>query len=243
MASPLEIDVVNDQDIHNFVQTRKLLRHSIQLPEDLVKGYEILNACNGDLPTPALRTANALFILCRQHLTVGTISLLRLYGGQMFKETRSAVEAAGLAYLIQQSEEDFQAFREDSGPAERRRARKRFTSARLFPDTIPQMVALKQTYDRASSLSHTNRMTFIRHIHTEGGKFYYQDIQQAEAARIPSFLYWLCNVHLAILSAAEIVFPHLAGDYPRFKKEKRYIEEKLWRFHDQYRAGFSGSSK
>ena len=237
-----EIEQLNEQDAYNFKHVREHLGYNANLPDDVAKAYDFLAKANSParLPTLQARTANALFFLCRKHLTLGAIALFRIYSAQMFRETRAAVEAAGIAHAIQTNLDDFNLFRDDGSPEARRRVRKTFTSARLFPTEVPELAELRRYYNTASDLSHTNRMTFIRHLSAGKGPneatFYYQDIRPDEGKQLPSFLHWLCAAHVRILFVADVVFPDNSVALEDFRKERRYVAEKLGRFHLQHKS-------
>lgn len=240
-----ELELLNEQDAYNFEHVREFLGHSASLPGDVASVYELLRTTNGPdhLPTSEARIANALFQLCRKHLTLGAMALFRVYSAQMFRETRAAVEAAGIAYAIQTRPDDFKIFQENGTPEARRRARKRFTSAVLFPTDIPELASLRTYYNNASDLSHTNRITFVRHFSrgeaANQAVFYYQDIRKTDGDQIPHFLYWLCSAHVKILRSADLIFPACANS-EAFQRERRYATEKLVRFHQQHKIRMSG---
>ncbi|NDJ12303.1 MAG: hypothetical protein EBY17_14085 [Acidobacteriia bacterium] len=237
------IATVNAFDAHNFDQLKEHLNSSALLPDDVVNLYTIHHeAISPLLNTSRARNAAALFVLCQKHLVLGTISLFRLYSAQMFRETRAAVEAAGIAHLIQTDAKSFEVFSQDDGSeAARKLARKTFTSRALYPSSIPQLALLSDFYDTASMLSHTSGITFVRHLsagQTVGQmKFGYQDIQRENISReLPKQMFWLCNAHLAILMAADVVFAGLDVDLSKFRQKRKDIFERVQRFnaaHDQ----------
>lgn len=237
------IATVNGFDAHNFDQVKEYLKYSALLPDDVANLYRMHHeAISPLLSASPARNAGALFVLCQKHLVLGTTSLFRLYSAQMFRETRAAVEAAGIAHAIQTDAKNFEVFSQDDGSEDARKlARRTFTSRALYPDSIPQLALLSDFYDTASRLSHTSGITFIRHLSdgkTVGQmKFAYQDIQMENMNRdLPKQLFWLCQAHLAILMAADVVFAGLDVDLSKFTQERKDVFERLQRFnaaHDQ----------
>jgi hypothetical protein len=232
------VTTVNDYDIHNFDQAKQYLKYAALLPDDVANLYTMhYQAISPHLVTSAARNAGALFVLCQKHLVLGTTSLFRLYSAQMFRETRAAVEAAGIAHAIQTDSTAFKVFSEDDGSeAARRLARKTFAPRSLFPATVPQLALLSDFYDTASRLSHTSGLTFVRHLiesPTVGQmKFAYQDVQLENMNRdLPKQLFWLCQAHLGILLAADVVFKGLHADPTRFSQERKDVFERLNRFN------------
>jgi hypothetical protein len=238
------LQVINEHDAHNFEGSRQFLGHMADLPEDVAKLYTIhREAILPGVTAGPVGYAFGLYTACRKHLVLGSVSLFRLYSAQTFRETRAAIEAAGLAYAIQTDPESHRIFKADDGRDKeaRKTARKYFTSSRLFPPDVPKLASLKILYDLNSTFSHTNWLTFIRHVDenaTPGQfEFLYQDIKNHRLPRdLPRFLIGLCYAHVAILTAADVVFPfaHLEG----FKKERMYVFEKLQRFDAQHKAQF-----
>ena len=56
-------------------------------------------------------------------------------------------------------------------------------------------------------------MTYAQHLDVgeDQPKFRFQDIKREEIPKaLPIYLLWICQVHLAILMAAHIVFEHVA---------------------------------
>jgi hypothetical protein len=119
----------------------------------------------------------------------------------MYRESGAAVEAAGIARLIQVDPAAFKVFSEDDGSeTARRNARKTFAPAVLFPKDKPQMHILADFYDTASRLSHTSGLTFVRHLAQPSGgtaRFSYQDIAVNNVPReLPMPLLTLCQTHI-----------------------------------------------
>jgi hypothetical protein len=146
------------------------------------------------------------------------------------------VEAAGIAHAIQTDPNSFKVLSEDDGSeAARKLARTTFSSKLLFPAAIPQLKLLFDFYDTASRLSHTSGLTFVRHFkrHSATGPigFTYQDIQHENLDRdLPHHLFWLCQAHIAILMAADVVFSAVNADLSNFKQARVDIFERLNRF-------------
>ncbi|HTU44860.1 MAG TPA: hypothetical protein VMF91_07350 [Bryobacteraceae bacterium] len=244
------IDAINEFDNFNFEQIKKGLGAATLLPDDVLNLYEM----HAGAVAPYLATApksqrysGALYFVCRKHLALGATALFRVYSAQTFRETRAAVEAAGIAYAIRDDPEKFKIFAEDDGTEPRRRAaRNAFKSHVIFPKTIPKLALLKEFYDTASELSHTNLTSFLRHLSRDNPKphrFSYQDFQPKDINRdLPKTLFWLCDAHLAILMAADLVFPDIPeGHIAAFKKERQYVFERVHRFHEAHGDSISAA--
>jgi len=233
------VGMVNGYDVHNFDQVKQFLKYAAMLPDDVAKLYTMHHeAISPHLTTSAARNAGALFVLCQKHLVLGTTALFRLYSAQMFRETRAAVEAAGIAHAIQTDATSFKVFTEDDGSeAARKLARNTFAPRLLFPKATTELSLLGDFYDTASRLSHTSGLTFVRHLSdspTVGQmKFLYQDMQMQNMEReLPKNVFWLCQAHLAILIAADVVFASTTGaDLAKFAQERRDIFQRLNRFN------------
>jgi hypothetical protein len=187
-----EIAAVDAMDRANFDGLTKELGPAASLP-DYVHRLYVLHSATVDphLVTPQQRTAGALFIVCRKHLVLGTLALLRLYSAQMYRESRAAVEAAGIARLIVTDMEAFRIFSSDDGSAAAAKgARTVFKSKNLFPKADKILDVLYGHYDLASRLSHTSGLTFLRHLVAGSGTgqmtFTYQDIHKESEPRCPS---------------------------------------------------------
>jgi hypothetical protein len=240
------LTIVNEYDAENFAKVVEFLDYTALLPEDLGKLYEMHHkAISPHLTTSSLRVAAGLYVLCFKHLALGTASLFRLYSAQAWRETRAAVEAAGVAHAIQTNPDYFKIFKEDDGSEKTRKVvRNTFKSNVLFPSSVPALEALKTYYDIASQLSHTNTISFVQHLGdsaTEGQRsFSFQDIQPENiAAQLPKMLFWTCQSHLAILVAADNVFPELPADMEPFRKQRSEFFQKLNRFSEKHKSSFS----
>jgi hypothetical protein len=208
------------------------------LPDDLVRLYGLhYSAIATQLPDYPAQIAGTLYVACRKHLVLGITSLFRRYSSQAFRETRTAVEAAGIANAIRLSDESFRIFREDRDEDSRKAARKRFIPARLF---VGELARLKEYYDKASELSHTNRRTFGPHLNLGEGTFCYQDLRDADIPKLATnYLIWICVAHMTILEMADFIFSDAQGDLVvKFKRERRYLGEKIYRFNLQNEGSY-----
>jgi hypothetical protein len=206
---------------------------AVELPDDLAGLYTLhYTAIESQLPDYPAQIAGALYVACRKHLVLGITSLFRRYSSQAFRETRAAVEAAGVANDIRRDEESFRIFREDRDEESRKIARQRFTPAKIFAGELKQ---LRHYYDKASELSHTNRRTFAPHLNLSQGTFSYQDVSGDDIPKlITNYLIWICTAHLTILEMADLVFPEAEGEVvTKFKAERRALGERVYRFNLQ----------
>jgi len=117
-------------------QNRKAVYESVgaaaALPDDLDELYALQYAAI-DLQTYSAQVAGALYVACRKHLVLATTSLFRRYSSQAFRETRAAVETAGIAHAIRQDTECLQIFVDDQGSgASRAAARNRLKPGMIF---------------------------------------------------------------------------------------------------------------
>jgi len=238
----------NDIDNANFDSITRDLGAMALLPDDVEKLYTQHHDTIGQhLTTVAARTAGALFVLCRKHLVLGASALFRLYSAQMYRESRAAVEAAGIARLIQIDPEALRVFGSDDGSeAARKLARGTFAPKRLFPDSVPEVHVLSEFYDTASRLSHTSGLTFVRHLSqpsTTGDiAFAYQDILADNINReLPIHVLWLCQAHMLILVAADNIFTDVKADLENFKLERAAVFQRLVRFNAVRESTASGA--
>jgi len=241
--SSLEIDDANEKDIHNFRESRRVLGQSLDLSDDLVKVYKRLGEAFTAAPSQADKYAVSMLSACRKHLTLSITSLLRLHLTQALRETRSAVEAAGIAYAIRANSEVFAIFREDGTPESRKKALKTLKSGVLFPASVPKMHALKKHFDLASTMSHTNLVTFARHYPDEPGAkprtFRFQDLGEPAVPNLHRWLYWICVVHLEILGASDVIYNGILTSPAPFLEEHKYVRGKLARFYVKARSEFA----
>jgi hypothetical protein len=243
------ISALNELDKVNFDGISKGLGALALLPDDVEKLYvQHYAAISEHLVAVEARSAGALFVLCRKHLALGTTSLFRLYSAQMYRESRSAVEAAGIARLIQADPVAWEVFRDDDGSeAARKKARKTFSPGVLFPKDNTQMQLLSDFYDTASRLSHTSGLTFVRHLSqatpSGGVSFSYQDIVATKVAlELPMHVLTLCQTHLTILIAADIIFPDVKADLEPFRKERAVVFQRMLRFYTAHKNMHSRGS-
>jgi hypothetical protein len=242
---------VNSHDANNFEAAKRQLGYATLLPDDVLKLYELQENLfdSARSPGPA-QMASGLYTLCSKHLILGTLALLRLHSGQACRETRAAVESAGIAYVIQKNPEMYEIFLNDDGSDEaaRKRARNAFKTSVIFPANEPLIHQLLPFYDEASHLSHTNHMTFLQHVSSRKAgsqkvTFNYQDISpDSVQSMLPTMLFWLCLAHLFILQATNVVFKGLRKpDVDRFNKECRLVCDRIRRFNQKQLQTEAGS--
>ena len=161
---------------------------------------------------------------------------MRLYSAQMYRESRAAVEAAGIARLIVTDMDAFRTFSSDDGTAAAaKRARDTFKTGKLFPKDVPICKVLYDHYDLASRLSHTSGLTFLRHIviNPKQGQslFTYQDIHKEHLKRdVIQHLLWLCQAHVSILVSADETFAAVNANLDVFRKELGALFSRLTQF-------------
>ncbi len=239
-VQPSAIDVLNDQDLHNYAEVRRNFRHETCLADDVLIAYNLCaEALQPHLQTQADRIASALLVgICRNHLVLGATALFRIHAAQMFRETRSAVESAGIAYVVRRDSAMLQIFLEDDGrPIQREAAKKAFRRGKIFPQTEPVLAVLGDEYDLASYRAHTNILSFVSHLaKTRMPGLTQVSIQDIAKGHIPQFvplhIFWLAHAHIAILLSALATFPDLpsAPEVTKFKKELEYVNSKIARF-------------
>ncbi|MFZ0589610.1 MAG: hypothetical protein WAM39_03955 [Bryobacteraceae bacterium] len=243
-TSPL--DELRAQDEHNYKEIRKAFENETLIADDVVRAYDLYRkAVEPHLANERMRVASAIVGgICGQHLIRGALSLFRLHSAQMFRETRSAVEAAGIAHAIQHDEKKLQIFLQDEGrPEQRRKARSTFRPRIIFPDDQPLLKILNDHYEVASLRSHTNVLNFVLHLSKsdEPGRLHIhaQDIPRKRLPQdFPLLLFWLCQAHVSILCCVEIIFPGLPStkQMSDFFHEHRYIFEKVQRFNQNHQS-------
>jgi hypothetical protein len=239
------VAAVDAMDRSNFDGLTRMLGTVALLPDDIEALYvQHAETIDRHLVTSQSKAAGALFVLCRKHLVLDATSLFRLYSAQMFRETRAAVEAAGIARAVQADEAIYKVFREDDGSeVAAGLARKTFTSRRLFPKEKPPFELLSEFYDTASRLSHTSGLTFMRHIvhDPKTGKvdFLYQDVGKENLNRdLPQQVFWLCLAHICILVSSDVTFSSLGADLAGFQRERAAIFERVGRFKAAHQARY-----
>jgi hypothetical protein len=235
---------IYDQDASNFEKAKSRLGFATLLPDDILKLYTLLHeTAKPFLHTGVAETAAGLYVLCSKHLVLGTLALLRLHSTQAFRETRAAVECAGIAYVIQKDPEKYKVFVNDDGerPEARKVAKRTFRTDIIFPDHEPLVRQLRFHYESASHLSHTNAMTFRQHL--SRGKtdsplvlFNFQDINSETVDRVlPEMLILICMAHLDVLSASAAVFPEMRKN-ESFQGEWQQVLERVGRFREQFNS-------
>jgi len=233
------VRVLNDADTHNIEVSFTVLGQMADLPDQIDALYGALNeALKPLMNTEAAQCAGLLYASARTHLATGAIALYRLHASQMSRETRSAVEAAGIARLIQSDKESFEIFLADWDDEQARRAAKnRFTSARLFPKTEADMAPLGEFYAANSDLSHTNRFTLFEHVSLEedsgNARFSTQDIKH-DPGELKKRLSWMCMAHLGVIVAAQGTFK--TADFSKIIPEGRYLWGRVQRLAESVAA-------
>jgi hypothetical protein len=238
-----EIRALSEADAGNFRVVYASVGAAAILPDDVAGLYKMhYSAIQHRLPDLPAQIAGALYVACRKHLVMGATALFRCYSTQAFRETRTAVEAAGIARAIRADPENFSIFKDDKGSgASRKAARARFTSKLLFPSDVPEFTRLGECYKKASELSHTNRRTLVPNLDLNEQLFSYQDIRQKDIPRlVVNHLLWICFAHITILEAADLVFNDVSGDLESFRNECRYVGERLARFDEKNQGTIVG---
>jgi hypothetical protein len=231
---------IYEHDAENFELTKRQLGAAVLLADDVLLLYKQLDTMvEPYLALPSSQMAGCLYTLCSKHLVLGALSLLRLHAAPACRETRSAVECAGIAYVIQKDPTKYRIFVNDTGENEKARkiARNTFKPKVIFPESEPRIRRLEQFYDDASMLSHTNKTTFIQHLTNmkPGGTkvtFNYQDITpEAVATLLPAMLLFVCKAHLGILLAANLVFEGIPQDeVDCFNAKHKMVSDRAGRF-------------
>lgn len=231
ITSQFESDEVNRKIVHKSLGTVALI------PDELTELYVLHYKAIGDhFPDNVAEVASWLYVGCQKHLVLAVTSLFRCYSTQAFRETRGAIESAGIAHAIRRDSETFRLFKDKLDTREKRKAhRERFKSNVLFSGDI---LKLKALYDRASELSHTNRRTFGPHLNIRERTFSYQDLHKKDIPKLATnYLLWICAAHLTILEMADFVFPEAHGELvAKFKQERQWLREKIYRFDQQNRS-------
>lgn len=210
MESDLTTQLLHDKDEENYQWSRRGLAAYCQIPDDIAQLYAMANLSIG----PKLRTMEdrvALTLAVPQnlkHLLLGTNSLYRHHSVQMYREVRSAVEAAGIAWLIRGDPAKYKIFVEDrrQDNASRTAAKEAFKPKAIFLASERMLVKLREHYDEASVRAHTTFLGFFAHLkqeqHLQSTRFLMHDIDPAIAERhLPVHLHWMCDAHLDIIKA------------------------------------------
>lgn len=231
---------IYSSDASNFELAKRQLGGATLLPDDVLRLYRLQEKLVEPYLLPgSSQMAGCLYTLCSKHLVLGTLSLLRLHSTQACRETRAAVECAGIAYAIQRDPEKYKIFLNDTGDDEtaRRLARRTFRTEIIFPEGEPGIHKLRFWYEQASQFSHTNKMTFVQHLSrripgSAKVSFNYQDITPENVGSLlPTMLIWLCMAHLEILLAADVVFGGVpAVELDAFNRERQLVCERVLRF-------------
>ena len=203
----------------------------LELPNDIIKLYNShYDAVRVSFRGKAATLAGLLYVSCCQGLTMAVAALLRRHSSQAFRETRVAIEAAGIAHEITKDPESLKIFADDRGNPESRKAvRHHFKSKTLFREGASSLLA---AYNKASELSHRNRRSLIRHIDKSEEYFNYQDLSDSDIPLLANnYLLWICSAHVIILEVADCVFSDNTNDaVTGFRNERQLIRERVARF-------------
>jgi hypothetical protein len=209
------IDDLKTKDDENYAQISIIFKTEIDLINDLVDLYELCGiALKPHLKDVGARIAGALvFGMGRNHLVRGTLSLSRAHAAPMFRETRSAVEAAGMACCVMKHDDMRDVLLADVGTRETRAAMKKtFTQKRIFPKEKKVFRQLRSDYDYCSWRAHTNMASFMTHIgRTDEGQaaLQVQDIRSGTATgEVALYFMHLLLSHLHILTSVDESFDH-----------------------------------
>ena len=164
-----ELSFIKDHDEQNYRLVREGIGDAAYFPDAVLGIYagqhELLVQ---HLQSNQEKHAGALlFGLCVKHLVTGANNLFRGQAGVMYRETRGAVETAGLAYRVLNDTKAFEVYLADHehDKTARQAFREQTRSKQLFPNTAPAIVQkLGEHYNHASQKAHTNRMNFLRNI-------------------------------------------------------------------------------
>lgn len=240
-----ELSVINDHDEQNYRLVREGIGDAAYFPDAVLGIYagqhELLAQ---HLKSNQEKHAGALlFGLCVKHLVTGANNLFRGQAGVMYRETRGAVETAGLAYRVLNDTKTFEVYLADQ--EHDKKARQAFKdqtrSKQLFPDTAPDIVQkLGEHYNHASQKAHTNRMNFLRNIaySKERGtsEMSLNDFTpQNLIPMLPLELFWMCHVHLDILlTSCLAIFRHVPVNFGEIINTQNEIQERLGAFVEQF---------
>lgn len=240
---------VSKVDEHNSKQILKFFNAECQILDDIANCYHL---CGKLLGSSAATQAEALarsfiFGLCRNHLILGGISLIRCHSAMMFRETRIAIETAGTAHAIQTNSEMLEIFLDNDQNLKQRDNKKKVKNAfrpqNLFPHNIPLLKALDDLYRQASSRGHMNMVSFVLHLarnrDKETTEVLTQDMHEDRARHeLPLELIWLCMAHIAILDTCDIIFPGIVStpQMKPFVDERLYLKGKVLRFRQKHKS-------
>lgn len=247
MAEHSALNELRSMDERNVSALLQNFSNECRIIDDLAACYVLYSQILEPLvQTDSQRLAQGFICgICRKHLLLGSLSLLRRHAAMMYRETRSALEAAGISHAIQLDPEKLKVLLEDEPLASREQERllkqqKRklskhiFKPEHIFPDEIPQMKDLDDRYRTASALGHTNMGSFVVHLAKNasgGATITTQDIQDANVrSDFLRHFNWMLISHIKILELGDLIFP-AAQALDVFKKERQYIVEKMARFY------------
>jgi hypothetical protein len=211
-----QIEGLHSSDEANYCAISAAFREERALINELASVYDsCVEALRPALKDDAHFVAfNFICGLGRKHLLLGAMSLFRAHSMQMFRETRAAMEAAGMAFCAMKHKDMLKILLDDVGTPETREAvMKTFTQKRIFRKEKRVFRRLDNDYDYCSWRTHTNMAGFASHLTKEGGNRFNittQDIQTEQAGTsIPLFLISLCLSHFHILTSVDETFDHL----------------------------------
>ena len=238
------INEVFAADENNRRQVAESMGDSVlALPKDVAGLYhQHYEAVRHSFSNKPATFAGLLYVSCCQSLTMAVMSLLRRYSSQAFRETRVAVETAGIAHEITKNDESFEVFLADRGDIQCRRvARNRFQAKTLFRDGA---AALTAAYYKASELSHQNRRSLITHVNSTAGMYTFQDLPDHAIPLVATnHLLCICFTHMTILQVADSVFPDIENEaLLAFRKERQFVGERLARFHQANQQDIADST-
>jgi hypothetical protein len=229
------ISKLNRDDFEHFERLADFLGALGRLPDDLHMLYHKLHATLQ--PSLAVarrqdRVAGVLYTFCHKHLALATVMTLRMYMTPAARETRAAVECAGIARKICEDEHAFEVFR--NGQAETKAAnvfKQTFSSGNMFPQQDHLLRPLKKFYADASRFSHLNPTTLLQHLNpgvtADQMNVRFQDLRDKE---VGWFVIWTCHAHIAILYLATRTFFAVGADLRKFAEELEAVSERLSRF-------------
>lgn len=244
MPQPTKLDSLRQADEANFTFLANRFSNEIRIIEDLSVCYDKLaEGFSGDyIRSPAQDIAGLIVCgHCGSRLIVATACLMRRYASSMYRETRSAIEGAGISHAIQESREMLDIYMEDEKYKGQRKKAPRhvFKPETIFPNNIPALKQLGDEYNLASARGHMNITTVAFHLarsqkpaHTRMNA---QDIQDNHLDHhFILHLLWLGFAHLDIFNVVDLIFP----DHPlsaEIKRERDYIGGKLARFNQKHK--------
>ncbi len=240
-----EISAINDNDEKNYKLVREGIGDAAYFPDAVLGVYagqhELLVRL---LQTDQEKHAGALlFGLCIKHLVTGANNLFRGHAGVMYRETRGAIEAAGLAHRLLNDKRTFDTYLADQEYDEvaRQAFKDQTRRNQLFPQNAPKIIQkLGEHYDYASKKAHTNRMNFLRNVAYSEAKglseMNLRDFAQENIIpKLPLELGWMCGVHLDILLAScLVIFKHPSVDFSEIIDIQNEVWKRLAAFLVQY---------